>query len=99
MKSICRIVSALALLGIGSAAYAQRRGPQLDFTPLDSLVTSWMERDYYPGGAVAIGRDSDILFSKCYGDFTEETPVYVASAGKWVAAAVVAALWTLAIFI
>ena len=63
-----------------------------DFAPLDSLVTSWMEHDYYPGGAIAVGCEFKILFTKCYGGFTEETPVYVASAGKWIAAAVIAAV-------
>ncbi len=63
-----------------------------DFSTLDSLVTSWMDKGYYPGGAICVKRNDTTLFEKTYGDFTPEKQVYVASAGKWVAAAVIAAV-------
>ena len=63
-----------------------------DFAPLDSIISSWMDKGYYPGGAVCVMKDDSVLFRKDYGGFTDSTQVYVASAGKWVAAAVVAAV-------
>lgn len=63
-----------------------------DFAPLDSIIQGWMDKGYYPGGAVCVAKNDTVLFSKCYGDFTPDTKVYVASAGKWVAAAVIAAV-------
>ena len=44
------------------------------------------------GRAVCVMKDDSVLFRKDYGGFTDSTQVYVASAGKWVAAAVVAAV-------
>ncbi|WP_071145043.1 serine hydrolase domain-containing protein [Bacteroides ihuae] len=63
-----------------------------DFHPLDSIVSSWMSKGYYPGGAIAVVKNDSLLFSKNYGGFAEDKQIYVASAGKWVAAAVIAAV-------
>ena len=63
-----------------------------DFSPLDDIVSSWMDKGYYPGGAICVKQGNRCLFKKNYGDFTENTPVFVASAGKWVAAAVIGAV-------
>lgn len=63
-----------------------------DFTPLDSIICSWMDKGYYPGGAICVVKDDSVVFEKNYGSVTGETKVYVASAGKWVAAAVIGAV-------
>ena len=63
-----------------------------DFTPLDSIISSWMNKGYYPGGAICVVKNDSVLFEKAYGSFTGDTKVYVASAGKWVAAAVIGAV-------
>ena len=46
--------------------------------PLDSVITLWMKKDYYPGGAIAVAKGDEVLFSKCYGGFTPDTQVFVA---------------------
>ena len=69
-----------------------RQGKQnvtYDFTPLDSIISTWMDKGYYPGGAICVIKNDSVLFEKTYGSFTGDTKVYVASAGKWVAAAVI----------
>lgn len=63
-----------------------------DFTPLDSIITGWMTKEYYPGGAICVVKNNTVLFQKSYGACTPDTKVYVASAGKWVAAAVIGAV-------
>ena len=63
-----------------------------DFAPLDSIISGWMDKGYYPGGAVCVVKNDSVLFRKTYGGFTGDTKVYVASAGKWVAAAVIGAV-------
>lgn len=63
-----------------------------DFSSLDSMITCWIERNYYPGAAISVADKDTLLFEKYYGTYTEETEVYVASAGKWVSAATVAAV-------
>lgn len=72
-----------------------RQGKQnvtYDFTPLDSIISTWMDKGYYPGGAICVIKNDSVLFEKTYGSFTGDTKVYVASAGKWVAAAVIGAV-------
>ena len=63
-----------------------------DFTPLDQQITRWINRNYYPGASVVIAKDDSVVFEKYYGNYSPETEVYIASAGKWLAAAVVAAV-------
>ena len=83
------------LLGGMVAACGGRNGThgeEPDFTGLDSLIQGWVDKGYYPGAAICVKQDTAVLFRKSYGAVSPDTPVYVASAGKWVAAAVVAAV-------
>lgn len=84
------------LVGLGlfmaSCTPSMRRQAAYDFTPLDSIISEWMEKEYYPGGAICVVKNDSAVFEKTYGSFTGETKVYVASAGKWVAATVVGAV-------
>ena len=55
-------------------------------------ITGWIDKEYYPGAAICVVRDDSIIFWKNYKEFTPDTKVYIASAGKWVAAAVIGAV-------
>lgn len=79
-------------LSFTSCRPADNRQAAYDFTPLDSIVTSWMNKGYYPGASICVVRDDSVIFQKNYKNFTPDTKVYVASAGKWVAAAVIGAV-------
>ena len=79
-------------LSFTSCRPADNRQAAYDFTPLDSIVTSWMNKGYYPGASICVVRDDNVIFQKNYKNFTPDTKVYVASAGKWVAAAVIGAV-------
>ena len=79
-------------LSFTSCRPADNRQAAYDFTPLDSIVTSWMNKGYYPGASICVVRDDSVIFQKNYKDVTPDTKVYVASAGKWVAAAVIGAV-------
>ncbi len=92
-----KIVGLLFVLCLFSSLYvscrsASNKQTAYDFNPLDSIINSWMDKDYYPGGAICVMRNDSVLFEKCYKGFTTDTKVYVASAGKWVAAATIAAV-------
>ena len=63
-----------------------------DFSPLDSLIRGWVDKGYYPGVSVCVVKNDSVVFRKDYGGYTPDTKVYVASAGKWVAATVVGAV-------
>lgn len=77
---------------VASCSWRNKRISVYDFTPLDSIIGGWIDKGYYPGGAICVVKDDSVLFEKTYGSFTGDTRVYVASAGKWVAAAVIGAV-------
>ena len=90
--SIVTILLVFNILMVSYTTLIKRQGATYDFTPLDSIISSWMDKGYYPGGAICVVKNDSVLFEKAYGSFTGDTKVYVASAGKWVAAAVIGAV-------
>lgn len=64
--------------------------PALDF--LNRKVASWVDSGYYDGASVKIVSGNKVLFEDYYGGYTDTTALHVASAGKWVAVATIAAI-------
>ena len=89
---IKNLIFLAGMVGLCACVKGTHTQKAYDFAPLDSIISGWMDKGYYPGGAVCVMKDDSVLFRKDYGGFTDSTQVYVASAGKWVAAAVVAAV-------
>jgi CubicO group peptidase (beta-lactamase class C family) len=48
-----------------------------DFSELDEIVSGGIINGYFPGAQLIIGNNNDIIYSKCYGNFTydESSPV------------------------
>ncbi len=63
-----------------------------DFSIVDKKVQSWVGKCYYPGAGLVVTKDNQVIHQVCFGDYTPETEVYIASAGKWLAAATIAAI-------
>lgn len=84
-----RFVLCFFACSLGGNIVAQQL-PALDF--LDRKVASWINEGFYDGAAVRIVRNSSLFFEKDYGGFTDTTALHVASAGKWITAATIAAL-------
>lgn len=90
MKYICLLSAMAWCLTSCYSVSSETRRP--DFAPLDSMINCWVSRNYYPGASIAVADKDTVLFEECYGCYTPDEEVHVASAGKWVAAAVVAAV-------
>ena len=103
MKQILKIAVAL-LFVTTNVAHAQldvffssttcssltsNRQEAYNLAPLDSIIMGWIDKGYYPGVAICVVKDDSVIFNKTYKGFTPDTKVYVASAGKWVATAVI----------
>jgi len=58
-----------------------------DFSAITARVQGWVDKGYYPGASVLIAKDNRVIYEKCFGAYTPETEVFIASAGKWLAAA------------
>ena len=63
-----------------------------DFTTVDTRIQSWVDSGYYNGASIQVVKDGHTIHEKYFGVYTEQTPVYIASAGKWLAAATIAAV-------
>lgn len=77
----------ILLVLLPTMGYAQAN---YDFSPLDTLINSWITQQCYPGASVCIVKNDQIVFQQSYGTYTPTTAVYVASDGKWIAAATIA---------
>ena len=92
MKNLIKVGMWALSLAVLSSCLHRKGAEGYDFAPLDSIVDEWIGKGYYPGAAVCVVKDDSTVFRKCYGGFAGDTKVYVASAGKWVAAAVIGAV-------
>jgi CubicO group peptidase (beta-lactamase class C family) len=63
-----------------------------DFSAVTQRVQGWVDRGYYPGAAVLAAQDHQVIYEKCFGDYTPDSVVLIASAGKWLAAAMIMSL-------
>jgi len=68
----------------------ERHPAALDF--LGNKIASWVDSGYYDGASVKIVKDGKPFFEKNYGGYSDTAALHVASAGKWVAAATIAAI-------
>ena len=73
----------------GSCKVSSGQGKLYDFSSLDSVIQGWVDKGYYSGASICVVKNDTVIFQKNYRDYTPDTKVYVASAGKWVAAAVI----------
>jgi pimeloyl-ACP methyl ester carboxylesterase len=62
------------------------------FPLVTKRVQGWVDRGYYPGCSVWIAKGDKVLYQKNFGTGTADTEVYIASSGKWLAAAAILAV-------
>lgn len=63
-----------------------------DFTPVKRKINSWIQHRYYSGAAIMIVKNDSVVFEDYYDGYTKNTVIYIASAGKWLAAATIASV-------
>jgi CubicO group peptidase (beta-lactamase class C family) len=51
-----------------------------------------VDKGYYSGCSLIVGRGGHLIFERSFGNHTADTVVFIASAGKWLAAATIAAV-------
>lgn len=70
----------------------QTANSHYDFSGIDKRVQGWVDRDYYPGAAVLIVKSNRVVYERCFGSYKPDTVVFIASSGKWLAAATIMSL-------
>ena len=89
------ILLLLPLLVLASISYAQQKTKQQqtwNFMPLQNKIQAWIDSGYYNGASIILVKNNEVLLKEYFGSYTHETVVFIASAGKWLAAATIAAL-------
>jgi CubicO group peptidase (beta-lactamase class C family) len=81
-------VAAMAVVGPAGAQV----NSQYDFSPITERIQGWMDSHYYPGAGLLVAKDNQVIYESCFGDFTPDTVVLIASSGKWLAAATIMSL-------
>ncbi|QEM08416.1 alpha/beta fold hydrolase [Mucilaginibacter rubeus] len=88
------VILVLAFLMTGSSTFAQKqtRAIVYDFSYMDRKLAGWVDSGYYKGASVIIVKDDRVIHQKYFGNYTPKTVAYIASAGKWLAAATIASV-------
>lgn len=82
----------LMLVRLTAAGQQKTGAPAYDFSYLDRKINGWIDSGFYKGAAIIVARDRQVIHQQYYGNYGPATVAYVASAGKWLAAATIAAV-------
>ncbi|MFD0991110.1 serine hydrolase domain-containing protein [Mariniflexile jejuense] len=63
-----------------------------DFSVVKNKIQGWVDKGYYSGASILVSKNDTIVYKDYFGDYTKETQTFIASAGKWLAAATVASV-------
>ncbi|HKO80474.1 MAG TPA: serine hydrolase domain-containing protein, partial [Chitinophagaceae bacterium] len=91
-KNVIIIFVTCVLLTAALHSIAQPRKSTYDFSYLRQKIQSWIDSGYYSGASIIIAKDNKIVYKNYFGNYKPETVVFIASAGKWLAAATIAAV-------
>jgi len=59
---------------------------------LTRKIDAWIDSGYYPGASLIVVKNNRVIHKKYFGNYQPQTVAYIASAGKWLVAATIAAL-------
>ena len=85
----------ITVLMLVSSSYAQKT-KQLNngynFSPLQNKIQSWVDSGYYTGSSIIVVKNNRVIYKRYFGNYDSGTVTFIASAGKWLAAATIAAV-------
>lgn len=92
--SVIKLIFLAIVSGTLTACFGLWKNHQqkYDFSPIDCKIQAWIDSGYYDGAGLVIARDNQVIVEEYYGNYAEDSVVYIASAGKWLAAATIAAV-------
>jgi CubicO group peptidase (beta-lactamase class C family) len=62
----------------------------VDFKLVEAKVQGWIDKGYYPGASLLVTQNGQIIYEHYFGNYRPDTVVFIASSGKWLAAATIA---------
>ncbi|MBP2161305.1 CubicO group peptidase (beta-lactamase class C family) [Asticcacaulis solisilvae] len=92
MTPVTRRIVLAATMAAGLSSKSAVAMGKPDFQYLDAHLRTLVSAGYFPGMSLRVGRGDRLLHEAHFGDGAPDRVLHVASAGKWVAAATIAAL-------
>ncbi len=99
LKTLCKIkystkgfIFLLLLLSYDACFSQKTQVNGFNFNYLQNRVQSWIDSGYYNGASIVVVKDNKTIYEHQFGTYTPTSVAYIASAGKWLAAATIAAV-------
>lgn len=95
MPFLCRpllLATGVACVVSLSVPAVAKKPPAYDFSPVTEFAEQAWRRAELPGAALLVYKDGRVIYEKFFGAYNETTQVPIASASKWLAAAVMLSL-------
>lgn len=86
-----RCVALFCVLFFMGQGFAQQKNAP-DLSLLHKTIHSWVDSGYYGGASLMVVHNGKTIVKKYYGNHEPGTVVFIASAGKWLAVAAIAAV-------
>ncbi|MEL1242464.1 alpha/beta fold hydrolase [Flavobacterium flavipallidum] len=73
-------------------SHQQKTNRDYNFLPIEKKIQTWVDSSYYDGASILVSKKDKVVYDKYFGDYNRDTEVFIASAGKWLAAATIASV-------
>ncbi|MDI9874067.1 serine hydrolase domain-containing protein [Flectobacillus rivi] len=85
-----QILIILYLCGCFGSAVAQKTPKR--FVPIQQKIQTWVDSGHYDGASIVVFQKNKKIYQAYFGNYDKNRVVFIASAGKWLAAATIAVL-------
>ena len=72
--------------------HQQIKHKDYNFSAIEHKIQTWVDCSYYDGASILVSKNDTIVYEKTFGNYNKDTQVFIASAGKWLAAATIASV-------
>ncbi|PAC28712.1 serine hydrolase [Flectobacillus sp. BAB-3569] len=80
----------LCLCGCFWSAFAQKTPKR--FVSIQQKIQTWVDSGHYDGASIVVFQKNKKIYQACFGNYDKNRVVFIASAGKWLAAATIGVL-------
>lgn len=86
------IILLTACSNLFGQTHQQIKHRDYNFAAIEHKIQTWVDSSYYAGASILISQNDKVVYEKIFGNYNKETQVFIASAGKWLAAATIASV-------